>query len=558
MLLRRSTLLAAILSFTLLAVPAIASAKDYCFGDGLGCSSQGFDDSELALAFTEAESNGTDDRFFLSPPAQFANGPFSYQSAERVDIIGAGAGQTILQSGAAGSVLALGGNPDSSVRDLTVKPVGSATAGLQLTGTHAQGVAVDATAAASLLAGVIASGGASFDDGSVDVGSAQMMPAVLVLGSSATVTDSRLVAPKGYGVFATGTAATVRRSTLDAKFGATASAGHLTVSDTLIDLRGKGSNASGNAIAVSVGPDGAATTAEADLDRLTIVGSTPNTVETIGVSAGANGATQSATIHLRDSVISGIGIPLARQGINGATVTLSTDRSLYPQPVFALDGGPGSLVEERRLSGNPGFVDDAGGDFHPTVGSPLIDAGTPGELPSGTADRDGNPRPSDGDGDGTAVSDVGAYELPGTTAGTPATATPAAATAAPLIGPSAPVLSRLKVSPTRIAIGTQLPKLLVGAAKSPAGTIRFTLTKAARVELRFARVGRRGAITRIKPRVRIKARRGANRVRFAARLNRRLRLKSGVYRLTAIAIDSAGARSKPATTRFTAIQPKRR
>jgi hypothetical protein len=337
MLLRRSMLLAATVACVLLALPAIASAKDYCFGDVPGCTPSTYDDSELAMALAEAESNGSDDRVFLAPPAEFTKGPFSYQSAERLEIIGAGANVTTLESGAAGAVLALGGNSDSSVRNLTINAVGNATAALQLTGTRAQGVAVDGNSAGSLLFGVAASGGASFDDGSVNIGSSPMT-AVLMSGSSATVTDSRLIAPKGSGVLCTGTEATVRRSTLDAKTGATGAAGHLTVSDTLVDLRGKGNNATGTAIGVTAGPDGAATTAEADLDRLTIVGSTPNTVETIGVGAGANGAGKGATIHVRDSVISGIGIPLGRQGLNGATVNLSTDRSLYPQAVFALDG----------------------------------------------------------------------------------------------------------------------------------------------------------------------------------------------------------------------------
>jgi hypothetical protein len=270
MVLRRSALLTAALASVALALPALASAKDYCFRNPPGCSGAIYDDGELAKALAAAESNGTDDRFFLGA-GPYVNGPFSYQSSERVDIIGAGADKATLESDAPGSVLMLGGNPDSSVRGVTVKPVGSSGVGLRLTGTHARGVSVDATAAPALLAGVIASDGAVFDDGSVDIGSVWMLPDVLVLDNSATVTDSRLVAPRGYGVLNTLSDATVRRSTLDAKFGASASAGHLTVSDSLIDLRGKGSNAQGAAIGVGVGPDGSATTATADLDRLTIV-----------------------------------------------------------------------------------------------------------------------------------------------------------------------------------------------------------------------------------------------------------------------------------------------
>jgi hypothetical protein len=555
MVLARSALLTAAFASVVLALPALASAKDYCFRNPSGCSGAIYDDGELANALADAQSNGTADRFFLGAGPD-VNGVFSYQSSERVEIIGAGADEATLQSDEAGSVLMLGGNPESSVRGVTVRAAGSATVGLRLTGTSAHGVYVDATTVPALFAGIIASDGALFDQGSVDIGAASMLPDVLVLDNSATVTDSRLVAPKGYSVLSTLSDATVRRSTLDAKFGASASAGHLTVSDTLIDLRSKGSNATGPAIGVGVGPDGSATTASADLDRLTIVGSTPGTVETMGVAAGANGATKSATVHLRDSVINGAGVPLSRQGINGATVNISTDRSLYPQPVFPISGGPGTLLEEHRLSGSPGFVNEAGGDFHLAVGSGLVDAGTPGVLPAGTADRDGNPRPSDGDSDGTAISDVGAFELQGTaghTAGTSGGSTDAGGTPAPAGAP--PVLSHLRVPRTRITLGAQLPRLLAASTTRRAGTIGFVLSKGAKVRLRFTKLGKGGRARAIKTRVRVTARHGANRIRFAGRLNRKVRLTAGAYRLTAIAIDTSGARSQPVSTHFTAIQP---
>jgi hypothetical protein len=48
--------------------------------------------------------------------------------------------------------------------------------------------------------------------------------------------------------------------------------------------------------------------------------------------------------------------------------------------------------------------------------------------------------------------------------------------------------------------------------------------------------------------VRIAARRGANRIH----LTRRMAPRPGRYRLTLVAVDRAGARSRPATTRFTA------
>jgi PKD domain len=123
---------------------------------------------------------------------------------------------------------------------------------------------------------------------------------------------------------------------------------------------------------------------------------------------------------------------------------------------------------------------------------------------------------------------------------------------------TAPAISGLRISPNRIPTGRLLPKLVRRAATAPVGTIQFRLSKAATVRLRFARLGKDGATTRVKRSIRIKANQGVNRIRFAARVTRRVALKPGTYRLTAVATDRAGVRSKRARTRFTAIKPTRR
>jgi hypothetical protein len=76
-----------------------------------------------------------------------------------------------------------------------------------------------------------------FDDGSVDLGTIGQ-PAVTVFSGAGSVTDSSLIAPAGAGVVSGGSDATLRRSTVDARIGAGVLGGHLTVSDTLVDLRG--------------------------------------------------------------------------------------------------------------------------------------------------------------------------------------------------------------------------------------------------------------------------------------------------------------------------------
>jgi FtsP/CotA-like multicopper oxidase with cupredoxin domain len=138
----------------------------------------------------------------------------------------------------------------------------------------------------------------------------------------------------------------------------------------------------------------------------------------------------------------------------------------------------------------------------------------------------------------------------------PATSsTPPAGTSAPA---APPALTRLRISPKRIAIGRRLPKLVARPAKRPIATIRFTLSRAAKVRLRFARIRPGRQPRRLKPTVRISAKQGVNRMRFAARLSRTVRLAPGPHRLTAVALDTTGQRSSPVRRRFRAIKRRQR
>jgi uncharacterized repeat protein (TIGR01451 family) len=90
---------------------------------------------------------------------------------------------------------------------------------------------------------------------------------------------------------------------------------------------------------------------------------------------------------------------------NESTATPTVDHNL-------IDGYRGDTYEIRGtdyVEGDPLFVNASGADFHLQGNSPAIDQGSSIDAPND--DYDGNSRPQDGDGNGTAIHDLGAYEL---------------------------------------------------------------------------------------------------------------------------------------------------
>src|SRR5262249_6713782 len=136
-----------------------------------------------------------------------------------------------------GPVLELGGDQDTSVSGVTIEPMGAATSALRLLGTSARGVDVKPGSAQSLTAGVEFFGDSSFDAGEVHVDTVGY--ALLAYSGAGTVTGSTLSAPNGAGLASGASELTVSRSTLDGQYGALAQDGHVTLSDAVVDLRGK-------------------------------------------------------------------------------------------------------------------------------------------------------------------------------------------------------------------------------------------------------------------------------------------------------------------------------
>lgn len=153
---------------------------------------------------------------------------------------------------------------------------------------------------------------------------------------------------------------------------------------------------------------------------------------------------------------------------------------------------------------------------------------------------------------------------------------PPPASAGPATGAptnAVPKLSNLKVK-KRIRKGTALPKL---STRRRGHSISFSLSEDATVTLSFERAlpGRRvrgrcvKATSRnsrarkctrygqIHTKIKVKAKKGTNKVVFGGRLSRRQSLKPGTYRLTAIARDGEGAKSTPKRTSFRLLRATR-
>jgi hypothetical protein len=113
-------------------------------------------------------------------------------------------------------------------------------------------------------------------------------------------------------------------------------------------------------------------------------------------------------------------------------------------------------------------------------------------------------------------------------------------------------LSRFRVSPARFRIGAGAPKI----AKVPVGTtFRCTLSEAGRVQFKFIRlVTKHHTHRRIGAgSFRVKAKAGANKVKFMGRLSKRRALKPGRYIVQAKGTASDDRTTRTLTAHFTLL-----
>jgi hypothetical protein len=529
------------------ALPAVAGAADYCVDTSCGGTNVGSVQGALDQAASTAEA----DRVFLGANMYPAPDPggFSYhQSNSPVEIVGQGAGQTILTSpaGGGGAVVSLAGGAGSSIRDLTIRLPFQSVTGLVglLTSSTARRIEViehQTQSQSNARFGVELEHGGTLEDSSVTLDSEQITTAVGFATGGAAVRRSALSAWSGVRSGYGGTIENSRVTT--SGVGVSAHRGATTVRSSAIRLTEP----------VSVGIYGSTSPGydvSVNADGVTIIG--PGTPDTSGVEAFTNFApTQSVKLSLTNSIIRGVSNALVAIKAGAGPATIAASYSDYDAGGNSSSGG--ATISETSVSnvGDAGFSDAAAGNYHLLPGSPLIDSGDPATAQG--VDLDGNPLVADGNGDGTARRDLGAFELPAIAGGPQSGGGSQQGGGGPPAAPhatdtQAPLISGFRATPSLFTVA---PKATPLAAGTPRGTrFRYTLSEPAKVTLKILRkvAGSRtryrtiGALTRSEAK-------GTNSTRFSGRLRKRA-LRPGRYRVRITAADTAGNRSAARTARF--------
>ena len=364
----------AILALTL-AIPATAAGSDTTFcvhmGATANCGVAGqFDEqADLQKAFDDATTiPGTHHTIIIQNGTftpRVGVSEFTYAGTARLTINGLSPTDTTLSNSAgATEVLSLNPGAGTTLSGLTIKPVGTAINGANLTNTAISNVPVVLPASSS------ATGMTLHDSSWIDS----------TLTAANPLTTS-------VGVVGASGANDLQRLTLTVQKGVDVTGGTLTARNLRITSTGFGIQASNPGTTANVEgglltmPSG---TASANVGLLADTGATLNARSltvigakqaTVGVTVNATGTSHSAA-NVSDTIFNNFFKDVSRIADPTALADLSLDHDIV---VLGTDSGvPGAPPSAAtNTASDPLFVNVGNGDYRPKYNSPAIDSGTP-------------------------------------------------------------------------------------------------------------------------------------------------------------------------------------
>jgi hypothetical protein len=390
----------------------------------------------------------------------------------------------------------------------------------------------------------------------IDVTQSNAFGTALYIGGSGTTAEDLFVLSAGEGGLVANTAAgervVVRRSHISAGgyHALVTGGGPVLITDSFLRSGGPG----GAALAVQTG--------DTQIRNVTAIAAGSNS-HALRIESGPPGS--QANLLARNVLARGIyaGMVIQPGKPDPACLGMPPGTCIYPDYVPGTAGRSHSNVGSAlggvqdlggNLSGPPGFMDAAAGDYRLAPGASSIDAGTTDPL-NGPLDYFGRPRTL-----GTAP-DMGAYEFD---PGTPPAGPP------PDLDTTAPLLAGARVT-NRVFARTRAATPVNARAKRGTAFV-YRLSEAAVVTIKVQRrvAGRRKGGRCVKPTRKLARAKRCNRyvaagkltragvpgkvsVPFSGRIGRRA-LPLGNYRATLTATDLAGNRSAPSRVTFRIVR----
>ena len=410
-------LLAGALAVPVLAAsPAAAADNVICvLPASTGCSQSV---ATIPLAIAAAGSNGLDNTILLGATTYSNAGNLSLDGfTHSLTLRGAGQASTFLTMPSSASAETYVTASTATVADLTITMTGGAQSavdtGLYLSDSSiADHVTVNAATAESAIG--IEVGGSTITHSVVQApaDNAAAVRGIYSSGSN-TVSDTTISGAPAFDLSDPNTTDVLSRVSLRSDgFAVLTDGGNITIDDAVIDL-GAGDSAVGLA---SNNANGSTAGRVITANHVTIVGGGVASRGVWAYAASPNGL-QTSVVNLTNSIVRGPATSLvadagndgAQGGPSNATLNVSYSDFQTKGGTIGANGTGGVVEGLGNLTDvDPGFV--SGSDRHLTVGSAVVDKGNPA-AGGPTTDLDGNPRVQDGDLNGSAVRDMGAYEL---------------------------------------------------------------------------------------------------------------------------------------------------